>query len=49
MPHPEGYNHWTNHPNWTRQRESVKRGLEKPLVGVTPGIKIFKNAVDYLK
>jgi phosphoribosylformylglycinamidine synthase len=49
MPHPEGYNHWTNHPNWTRQRERVKRGLEKPLAGVTPGIKIFKNAVDYFR
>ena len=47
MPHPEAYNHWTNHPNWTRQREFVKRGLEKPPEGVTPGIKLFKNAVDY--
>lgn len=49
MPHPEAYNHWTNHPNRTRQREFIKRGMVKPSEGVTPGIKIFKNAVDYFK
>jgi len=38
MPHPESYNHYTNHPLWTR-------GLSKR----AEGLKIFKNAVDYLK
>lgn len=47
MPHPEGYNHWTNHPDWTHLSESAKRGLEPMPEGVTPGVQIFKNAVDY--
>lgn len=37
MPHPEAYNHPTNHPGWTR-------GEEDPL-----GISIFENAVAYLR
>jgi len=48
MPHPEAYNHWTNHPEWTRLRERVKRGECEAPHGVTPGVKMFKNAVDYL-
>ena len=38
MPHPEAYNHPTNHPFWTRQTKLP------PL-----GIALFRNAVDYLK
>ncbi len=49
MPHPEAYNHWTNHPTWSRQKELIKRGAAKPLAGVTPGVQIFKNAVDYFQ
>ena len=48
MPHPEGYNHWTNHPDWTRWKETLKRSGEQAPRGLTPGIQIFKNAVDYL-
>lgn len=47
MPHPEAYNHWTNHPDWTRIREKIRRGQAEMPPGVTPGIQIFKNAVDY--
>ncbi|MBT8340800.1 MAG: phosphoribosylformylglycinamidine synthase subunit PurQ [Desulfatitalea sp.] len=47
MPHPEAYNHWTNHPHWTRLKEKVKRGTADPPQGVTPGVQILKNAVDY--
>lgn len=47
MPHPEAFNDWTNHPDWPRQRELTKRRLCKGWDEVTPGIKIFKNAVDY--
>ena len=25
MPHPEAYNHFTNHPDWTRIKEEKKR------------------------
>ncbi|WP_054031563.1 phosphoribosylformylglycinamidine synthase subunit PurQ [Desulfatitalea tepidiphila] len=48
MPHPEAYNHWTNHPDWTRLKEQVKRGKSPAPQGVTPGVRMFKNAVDYL-
>ncbi|MBW1891529.1 MAG: phosphoribosylformylglycinamidine synthase subunit PurQ [Deltaproteobacteria bacterium] len=49
MPHPEGYNHWTNHPDWTRRKEMLIRRGEQPPKGLTPGIQIFQNAVDYLR
>ena len=49
MPHPEAFNRWTNHPQWTRRKERVKRGLEDPPPELTPGVQIFKNAVDYLR
>ncbi|MCG6910982.1 MAG: phosphoribosylformylglycinamidine synthase I [Deltaproteobacteria bacterium] len=48
MPHPEGYNHWTNHPDWTRRKELLQRRGEPLPEGLPPGIRIFKNAVDYL-
>ena len=38
MPHPEAYNHFTNHPRWTRK---------EPLHPV--GIELFKNAVNWVK
>ncbi len=37
MPHPEAYNHETNHPSWTRGDKS------------TLGLVIFENAIKYLK
>ena len=46
MPHPEGFNQWTNHPQWTRRHELVKRGQTDPPPEFTPGIQMFKNAVD---
>ncbi|MBR9980867.1 MAG: phosphoribosylformylglycinamidine synthase subunit PurQ [Desulfatitalea sp.] len=48
MPHPEAYNHWTNHPQWTRTKEAAKRGQTPMPEDITPGVKIFRNAVDYL-
>ncbi len=39
MPHPEAFNHRTNHPRWTR--------LDLPEEGA--GIKFFRNAVDYIR
>jgi phosphoribosylformylglycinamidine synthase len=47
MPHPEAFNDWTNHPNWTRHKEQTHRELAPALPPLTPGIQIFKNAVDY--
>jgi len=39
MPHPEAYNHYTNHPQWTRLTFNEEDG---------EGLKIFKNAYHYL-
>ncbi len=49
MPHPEAYNHWTNHPEWTRNFEKAKR-LGKMLNSEpTVGIRMLQNAVDYMR
>jgi phosphoribosylformylglycinamidine synthase len=39
MPHPEAFQHMTNHPGWTRE--------ELPEEGA--GVAIFRNAVEYVK
>ena len=49
MPHPEGYNHWSNHPDWMRRKEMLKRRGESLPTGLTPGIQVFKNGVDYIR
>ena len=41
MPHPEGYNHPTNHPRWTRQAVGGQ-----PAAG--EGLVLFRNAYAYL-
>jgi phosphoribosylformylglycinamidine synthase I len=47
MPHPEAYNHVTNHPDWARQREREKRdGVGRESM-VGQGIRFFENAVEY--
>ena len=49
MPHPEAYNHVTNHPDWTRHKQMHKR-LNTPFAaGDTPGIQLFCNGVDYIR
>ncbi len=49
MPHPEAYKHYTNHPDWTRERELMKR-QGKPLSDeITDGIRLLKNGVDYIR
>jgi len=48
MPHPEGYNHVTNYPDWTRKKEELKRkGLLLPAEGL--GIEIFRNGVKFVE
>lgn len=48
MPHPEAYHHWSNHPDWTRTREKFRRqGLPED-TGPTVGIRILKNAVEFV-
>ena len=47
MPHPEAYNHVTNHPVWTRQMEKNKRAGKRGGSMRGEGIRIFENAVTY--
>jgi phosphoribosylformylglycinamidine synthase I len=49
MPHPEALNHWTNHPDWPRIKENEKRGKNKTASAVTPGIRLFQNAVTFIR
>jgi phosphoribosylformylglycinamidine synthase I len=48
MPHPEAYNHRTNHPDWTRNFEKAKRQGQALTSGPTVGIRMLQNAVDYM-
>jgi phosphoribosylformylglycinamidine synthase len=49
MPHPEAFNHRTNHPDWTRINETIKRGGGKGEDSPTVGTRIFQNAVEYIR
>ncbi len=49
MPHPEAYNHFTNHPDWTRDREILRRKGQQPAKSPAPGIRIFQNGVEYVR
>lgn len=49
MPHPEAFNHYTNHPNWTRKKEDFMRQGKTIENEEGEGIKIFRNAVEYLR
>ncbi|MBI1190465.1 MAG: phosphoribosylformylglycinamidine synthase [Tepidisphaera sp.] len=42
MPHPERYLDWTRHPFWTRLDAGTRKGD-------TPGLRIFRNAVEAAK
>ncbi len=47
MPHPEAYNHFSNHPDWLRLRERAGRGRGISPDKLTTGIRLFENAVQY--
>ena len=49
MPHPEAFNHWTNHPDWTRIKENLKREDDTEDKNTTVGLRIFQNAVTYIQ
>jgi len=49
MPHPEAFNHWTNHPRWTRLKEErLRRGETACQNPDGDGIRLFANAVAYI-
>jgi phosphoribosylformylglycinamidine synthase subunit PurQ / glutaminase len=49
MPHPEAYHHFTQHPNWTLDKEIRKREGKELETEEGAGLKIFKNAFEYLR
>ncbi len=49
MPHPEAFNHWTNHPDWAREKVRDPEQWKTRSAEITPGIRLLKNGVDYLK
>lgn len=49
MPHPEAYNHYTNHPDWTIKKEMLTRKGTQLTSEEGEGIKIFRNAVAYFR
>ncbi|MGD8229439.1 MAG: phosphoribosylformylglycinamidine synthase subunit PurQ, partial [Desulfobacteraceae bacterium] len=49
MPHPEAFNHYTNHPDWTRRKETLLRQGKRIGSSEGDGIHIFRNAVEYMK
>jgi phosphoribosylformylglycinamidine (FGAM) synthase-like amidotransferase family enzyme len=49
MPHPEAFNHVTNHPDWTRRKESFLRQGKTLPDEEGEGVKVFRNAVDFIR
>ena len=49
MSHPEAYNHPTNHPDWTRHKEELKRQGKVFEMSPTIGLQTFQNAVDFIR
>ena len=48
MPHPEAYNHPTNHPDWTRHKAIAPESWKTQTNELTPGVRLLKNGVDFL-
>ena len=49
MPHPEGYNHPTNHPEWTRRKEIDRRRGTSRQKDLPVGVRILQNGVEYVR
>ncbi|MFC1534909.1 phosphoribosylformylglycinamidine synthase subunit PurQ [Thermodesulfobacteriota bacterium] len=49
MPHPEAFHDFTNHPEWTRKKELLKRKGKELESREGDGIIIFRNAVEYVR
>jgi phosphoribosylformylglycinamidine synthase I len=49
MPHPEAFNHYTNHPNWTCYKEQLKRQGKTIEMDSSPGMRLLQNAVDFIR
>jgi len=49
MPHPEAFNHFTNHPNWTEKKQVLEKEGKRIKNQEGDGIRIFRNAVEYIR
>ncbi|MBW1804978.1 MAG: phosphoribosylformylglycinamidine synthase I [Deltaproteobacteria bacterium] len=49
MPHPEAFHDFTNHPEWTKKKEVLIREGKSIESREGDGIRIFRNAVEYVK
>ncbi|MFN2436171.1 MAG: phosphoribosylformylglycinamidine synthase subunit PurQ [Desulfotignum sp.] len=49
MPHPEAYNHITNHPDWTLEKQRKKRLGQSFDAEETLGVRLFRNGVDHIR
>jgi phosphoribosylformylglycinamidine synthase len=49
MPHPEAFNHFTNPPDWVMRKEEFKRAGRRIGREEGDGVRIFRNAVEYLR
>jgi phosphoribosylformylglycinamidine synthase len=49
MPHPEAFNHVTNHPDWTRKKEALLRQGKALPSEEGEGVKVFRNAVEHIR
>jgi phosphoribosylformylglycinamidine synthase I len=49
MPHPEAFHSYMNHPDWTRKKEELSRAGKNIQNMEGDGIKIFRNAVNYIR
>jgi len=49
MPYPEGFNHYTNHPGWTKKKEVLAHQRKEIIPEEGKGIRIFRNAVEYIR
>ena len=47
MPHPEAFNHFTNHPDWNWKKQALLRRGTTDIPEEGDGIKLFRNAVEY--
>ena len=48
MPHPEAFNHYTNHPQWTRTKAVRTRSGAAIEKEEGDGILLFRNALNYI-
>jgi len=49
MPHPEAFHDMTNHPDWTRKKESLSREGNVIESWEGDGIRIFRNGVEFIR